>query len=74
MKYEINLKTYTEACSFPGIVDPDVVKYALVSYCNALGIQRQIVQIERGWVIDDYPDIKRTILGIARDAIDALKE
>ena len=66
-----DIEKYKAACVFPGEIDDSAVKIALAGYCAALKIEREIVRIERGWKLSDYPDLQRTIVEIARAARDA---
>ena len=68
----VDLKTYIEACNYPGVINPAAVRISLQKYCTSLGIKRDVVQIERGWKIDDYHDLKENVLKIARAARDAM--
>ena len=79
------LDRYKEACNFPGPVDTRAIEKSLAAYCNALGVKRNIVKIERGWDLSTYPELITTMYEVladfekrtgrkpmARDASDAL--
>ncbi len=56
---------YVEACNYPGRIDPPEVERHLRAYVAALGIQRDVVQIKRGWQLEELPDLDRTVREIA---------
>ena len=60
-KRSMDYERYVEACNYPGTLDEAAVKDALTRYCAALGIKREIVRIEAGWRVEDYPDMALTV-------------
>lgn len=73
----ITLKDYEDACNYPSIIDPVAVEKHLRSYMIALGIDRHVVRLERGWRLDAHPSLARNVTAILddfrsrRDASDA---
>lgn len=58
---------YVEACNYPGRLDPAAVERSLDEYCKALKVERKIVRIERGWTLDNYPELDKTVDEILAD-------
>lgn len=65
------LDRYAKACFYPGRIDPETVGKHLAEYLNALRINRRIQRIERGWQLEDYPDLHRTVTGVLQDVMAA---
>ena len=76
---------YIDACNYPGLLDANVVEQQLTIYLRALGVTRQIRQLQAGWCLDDEPALSKNVNMIlddlchrnpnaraARDARDAL--
>ena len=68
------LDRYTEACNYPGTIDPAAVDVQLKSYLSALGVSRKVVHIESDWWRDLglMQTVIKVVNGDARDARDAL--
>lgn len=62
-----DLDRYTEACNYPGRLDSEAVERHLLAYCKALGVERRVVQLKRGWTLDEYPELNRTIDEVLAD-------
>src|SRR5579872_1237929 len=71
------LTQFTEACNYPGVIDPPRVERALGSYLETLKVQRKIEQLKLGWNIEDHPSLLKYTFDVLekvspRDALDAL--
>lgn len=65
---------YLAACDYPGFLDEAAVEQHLRDYLTALGIERHVVRLRRGWTVDDYPSLGRhvdSVLDQFRDALAA---
>lgn len=49
---------YVEACNYPGRFDEPAIRAALEKYLTALGIHRGVVQLRRGWDLQDHPSLR----------------
>ena len=58
---------YVEACSYPGNLNVQAAELALSEYVAALGIERKIVRLERGWRVEQHPSLLKTMREIAAD-------
>lgn len=54
-------KQYVSACTYPGLLDGAAVESALKGYLGALGIERNVVRIERGSSLGGYPALEKGI-------------
>ena len=52
---------YVEACNYPGVLDVPAIQNALQKYLSALKIKRKVIQLERGWKLQELPDLVTTI-------------
>src|ERR1019366_6523970 len=62
---------YMAACDYPGRLDPAAVENHLRDYLSALGVNREVVRIRRGWSTATDQHLCDYLVQIARDAIDA---
>ena len=74
---KIDLERYKSACDYPGYIDEAAVERNLRDYIRALGVDRKIVELKRGWTLNEYPSLKRytnRVLDyfISRSTIDAI--
>ena len=53
---QTDLERYTEACNYPGRIDPPEIERQLSAYLDALGVKRNIRQLKSGWHLGDEPD------------------
>ena len=56
-----DLEKYIEACTYPGNLDPTAVESGLQKYLGALGVQRQIRRLARGWDLQTETHLKATV-------------
>lgn len=63
-----DMERYVEACNLTNPIDEAAVESHLREYLRALGINRNVCRIRRGWKIDDYPDLAKTVDEIIVDA------
>ena len=61
------LADYTDACHYPGRLDDGAVEASLRQYLSALGIERHIVRLRRGWSVDQYPAMQRAANAVLDD-------
>ena len=52
------LEDYTKACTYPGRLDERAVNESLRKYCEALGVQRTVARIPRGWTPDSVDGLR----------------
>src|SRR3972149_3693517 len=58
---------YIDACNYPGLLDANVVEQQLTIYLRALGVTRQIRQLQAGWCLDDEPALSKNVNMILDD-------
>src|SRR3972149_6437343 len=58
---------YIDACNYPGLLDANVVEQQLTIYVRALGVTRQIRQLQAGWCLDDEPALSKNVNMILDD-------
>ena len=51
------LDQYKEACNYPGKIVPEEIELSLGLYLKALGIERKIVCLKRGWKIEQQKSL-----------------
>lgn len=64
---------YVEGCNFPGVLDKPTVERELYAYLEALGVERKVVQLERGWTLEQHPEISRSVDELTAEIIEKLK-
>lgn len=57
-----DFKRYVEACNYPGAIDPEAVQHYLEEYVRALGIMRQVVQLQAGWTLEQHPGLWKSVV------------
>jgi len=64
------LREYSQACEYPGLIDPPAVTRHLEAYVRALGIERRVVQVRRGWSLEEeeYADLAGVVDLVIRAA------
>jgi hypothetical protein len=55
------LRRFTEACNYPGVIDEAAVDAQLRRYLQALGIKRDVRQLQRGWKLENEPALKKYV-------------
>ena len=54
-----SLQRFTTACSYPGTLDEPAVQRHLADYVAALGVERAVVRLNRGWSVSHHPPLLR---------------
>jgi hypothetical protein len=64
----ITIDDYKLACDcYPGSLDENAVDGSLKRYLSALGVDRDVRRLRRGWTLDDEPAIERLALELAKE-------
>lgn len=59
--HAISVSAYGAACEYPGKIDERSAEQNLQAYCAALGIQRAVRQLRRGWSFAQEPALARHV-------------
>ena len=63
----VDFDRFVDACNYPGVLHAGTVEQRLLEYLKALGISRHVVQLKKGWRLDEYPSLARYIDDVLAD-------
>jgi hypothetical protein len=55
------VEPFQAACHYPGTLDVAAVESALATYLQALGLQRSVVRLEKGWPLAQHPPLQTQV-------------
>lgn len=61
------VEPFQAACQYPGTLDVAAVESALATYLQALGLQRSVVRLEKGWTLAQHPPLQTQVADILGD-------